>query len=172
MELIRCKVCGKEIEADEKFCYFCGNIIDEEYEIEEESLLEDPLLDETIKDEEDNNIDIILSTTPTLEGYYIEKYIDVISEELVFKTNILSMLKNSVVDFFQANALSGKELTGSSDTLKKAREFAKRKLVKSAVDLGANAIVGMDYESSVFDSSFAKVSINGTAVFCRKRQEI
>lgn len=60
--------------------------------------------------------------------------------------------------------LVGGEITGYSDLMKEAREEAVQRMIKEAENLGANAIIGMRYQTAQVMASAAEVIAYGTAV--------
>ena len=110
--------------------------------------------------------EILLSTTPSLDGYEITEYIDVISSETVYKLSLSKAFASAfsnVIDSWKI--FSSNELSGTTNLIHEAKEYVKSELVKKAQALGADAVVGIDIESSFSSSDgYAKASINGTAV--------
>ena len=116
-----------------------------------------------------NTENMIITTTPTLDGYRIIKYIDVIYAEAIYKVNLGKSLINSINNAFDAwNIFSSTDLSGTSSIIEEAKDYVKKSLITKAASLGANAIVGIDIESSVANDGAAKASINGTAVVVEK----
>lgn len=105
--------------------------------------------------------EFIMSTTNTIEGCPIKKYIDTICSNIVIGTNIFSMIfAASFTDFFG----------GRSDSYRRKLEIiyseASKALKQKALNMGANAIVGfkVDFdEISGKDKSMFMVSVSGTA---------
>ena len=95
---------------------------------------------------------IITTSTDTIEGTIIEKYIDVISTNVVVGTNFFSDFGASITDLFG----------GLSDTyqtkLQKIYRIGIDKLKTKATNLGANAIVGLKID-------FDEISGKGKAMF-------
>ncbi|SHG10068.1 YbjQ family protein [Ornithinibacillus halophilus] len=60
--------------------------------------------------------------------------------------------------------LVGGEIQGYSDMMKDARNIAKNRMVEEAEKLGANAIVGMRFQTSQVMNAAAEVIAYGTAV--------
>ncbi|HLR71842.1 MAG TPA: YbjQ family protein [Pseudogracilibacillus sp.] len=60
--------------------------------------------------------------------------------------------------------LVGGEITGYSDLMVEAREEALARMKKEAEALGANAVVGMRYQTAQIMTSAAEVVAYGTAV--------
>lgn len=110
--------------------------------------------------------EILLSTTPSLDGYEITEYLDIISAETIYKLSLSKTFSASLSDVIDSwKIFSNNELSGTTRLIHEAKEYVKNELIKKAQDLGANAIVGIDFETSFSDSNgYAKVSINGTAV--------
>ena len=113
---------------------------------------------------------MILSTTPSLDGYVIERYIDVISEDVIFKTSAGDAIVNGISNIVDSFSFSAKEISGDSNTMQRAKKYVREKMIMHAAQIGANAIVGIDFETNVATSAMARVSMNGTAVFVRRLQ--
>lgn len=60
--------------------------------------------------------------------------------------------------------LVGGEIKGYSDLMKEAREEALKRMIKEAEALGANAVVGMRYQTAQVMAAAAEVIAYGTAV--------
>ncbi|MEI3605291.1 YbjQ family protein [Pseudogracilibacillus sp. SE30717A] len=60
--------------------------------------------------------------------------------------------------------LVGGEIKGYSDLMKEAREEALGRMIKEAESLGANAVIGMRYQTSQVMTAAAEVIAYGTAV--------
>jgi uncharacterized protein YbjQ (UPF0145 family) len=108
---------------------------------------------------------IIITSTDSIEGTIIEKYIDVISTNVVIGTNFFSDLGASLTDLFG----------GFSETyqtkLQQIYKIGIDKLKTKATYLGANAIVGLkiDFdEISGKGKSMFMISTLGTAVKVRE----
>jgi len=108
---------------------------------------------------------VITTSTDTIEGTIIEKYIDVISTNVVVGTNFFSDFGASLTDLFG----------GLSDTyqskLQKIYRIGIDKLKTKATNIGANAIVGLkiDFdEISGKGKSMFMISTFGTAVKVRE----
>lgn len=104
--------------------------------------------------------DVILSTTPSLEGYRVEKYFGVVVGDAVLGANIVRDLFASVRD------IVGGRSEAYEDELFKAREVALAELADEGAYLGANAVIGIDLDYEVMGSggSIIMVSASGTAV--------
>lgn len=103
---------------------------------------------------------MILSTTPSLDGKKIVKYIGIVSGEAILGANIFS-------DFFAGiRDIVGGRSASYEKELRKARELALKEMADEAKRLGGNAIVSvdLDYETIGQGGTMLMVSANGTAV--------
>lgn len=119
--------------------------------------------------------DVLLTTTSSVEGYSILKYFDVISEEVCFNNSFISSIKHGLYDFVSsvASIFGDTEMEGTSLAILKAKEYVKEKLKERAKSIGANAVIGVDFETSFGTSQTSiRVSINGTAVFIKSIADI
>ena len=121
------------------------------------------LMQQAAAEESINNI--LLSTTSLLDGYRVEKYIDIIYSEVIYKLSLGKAFSTMLSDAMDnLNFFTTKELSGTTRLIQDAKDYVKRDLKMKAASLGANAVIGIDIESSVSTDGTAKVSINGTAV--------
>ena len=172
MNIIICEKCTFENEYGKKYCENCGhplfyNIYDSENEEESELEEENTNTDEDLKDdayfEKLNNI--ILSTTNSLSGHEIEKYIDVITTESIVGIGIGTHLK-SIGDFFAD--LTGSEYRAMTNRIDRVKNNLKEKIKEEALKLDGDAVIGIDFESSSFMSGAIMVSASGTVVKLKK----
>ena len=103
---------------------------------------------------------MIISTTPSLEGNKIVKYLGLVTGESIIGANIFKDIFASITDIVGGRAGSYERV------LKEAKDNALAELQENAVRLGANAVVGidLDYETIGQNSSMLMVSASGTAV--------
>lgn len=105
--------------------------------------------------------EVLLFTTPNVEGMPIIKYFDVISANQVAGTGFLTDLTASFSDLFGGNSGAYR------DSMDKLCHDVTVRIKRKAFELGANAVVGVsiDYDSiSAKGMSMFMVSIQGTAV--------
>jgi uncharacterized protein YbjQ (UPF0145 family) len=103
---------------------------------------------------------MILTTTPNIEGHRITEYLGVVTGEAVLGANFFR-------DFFaKIRDVVGGRSGAYEKELARARETAFREIQEDALEVGANAIVGidLDYEVMGENGSMLMVSISGTAV--------
>jgi uncharacterized protein YbjQ (UPF0145 family) len=101
---------------------------------------------------------MLVVTTPSIPGYRIVRVIGIVSGMSVRTRGLLGRLGASV------EAIVGGRSEAYITELKKAREEALRDLVEEAQRLGANAVVGVDFETSEVLEGFLVVTATGTAV--------
>ena len=104
--------------------------------------------------------DIIVTTTPTVEGRRITRYAGLITGEAILGANIFKDLFAGIRDI-----VGGRSATYEKE-LRSARDIAVTELKQAATELGANAVVGVDidYETVGSSGSMLMVSVSGTAV--------
>ncbi|MEE8125080.1 MAG: heavy metal-binding domain-containing protein [Nitrospirales bacterium] len=103
---------------------------------------------------------MILTTTPNIEGHRITEYLAVVTGEAILGANFLR-------DFFaRIRDVVGGRSGAYEKELRRARETAFQEIQEEALEVGANAIVGIDlnYEVMGETGSMLMVSISGTAV--------
>ncbi len=103
---------------------------------------------------------MLMTTTPTLEGQPIKRYLGVVNGEAIIGANIFK-------DMFAAvrNVVGGR--AGAYErTLADARQIALDEAAEAAQKLGANAVVGIDVDYEVLgaDNGMLMVCVSGTAV--------
>jgi len=104
--------------------------------------------------------DIIVTTTPTVEGRRITRYAGLVTGEAILGANIFKDLFAGIRDI-----VGGRSATYENE-LRSARDIAVTELTQAAVELGCNAVVGVDidYETVGSSGSMLMVSVSGTAV--------
>jgi uncharacterized protein YbjQ (UPF0145 family) len=103
---------------------------------------------------------MIVTTTPSIEGRRISRYLGVVSGEAIVGANIFRDLFASVRD------IVGGRAGAYENVLVTARETALAEMSDAARKLGANAVVGVDidYETLGHGGSMLMVCASGTAV--------
>lgn len=106
------------------------------------------------------NNDMILSTTPTIEGRPILEYKGVVTGETIIGANMFKDFFASIRDIVGGRAGSYEKV------LRQAKDTAMQEMISRASQLGANAIVGIDidYETIGQNNSMMMVAVSGTAV--------
>ena len=107
----------------------------------------------------------LITTGYNFEGYRIKKYLNLAHGELVLGTGFFSELESSVSDFF------GSSSTTFEGKISKAKRAAQEKMITDAMSMGANALIGVDFDVTTFTNNMIGVSANGTAVVIEKDSE-
>jgi len=103
--------------------------------------------------------DFITVTTPTVPGYRITHVYGIVSGLSPRTRGVGGVLKGA----FQS--IGGGEITAFTSEIEKARSDAIARAIQRARNLGANAVVGLDMETSDLGESYITlVSATGTAV--------
>ena len=103
---------------------------------------------------------MIVTTTPSIEGRRIVRYVGIASGEAIVGANIVRDLFASVRD------VVGGRAGAYENVLANARETALIEMRENAERMGANAVVGidLDYETLGANGSMLMVCASGTAV--------
>jgi len=149
-----CQSCGKEVKQRYVSKYYENRWICSECRDDEKPDADDL---ETIQFEKELK-EIIVTTTNTIEGKRIVQYLDVISVELIEGLSVFKDFGAGIADIFGGSA------TGYQKALNKMKEAAFIKLKEKAVNLGANAIIGIDLDYGDLRGSMLMLAVNGTAV--------
>lgn len=106
--------------------------------------------------------EIILTTTPVVPGYKVEKIIGVL-----FGTTVRTRgLGGRFIAGLEA--LGGGKSDAYLQELDKARNEAIEELRRKAEERGANAVIGLDLDVSEVLEGFIMVAATGTAVVLRR----
>ena len=103
---------------------------------------------------------MILTTTPTVEGRTITEYKGVVFGEVIAGVNFIRDIAASI-----RNIVGGR--SGSyEEELVKARNQAMDELANRAIEVGADAVVGIDVDYEVLgpNNGMLMVTASGTAV--------
>jgi uncharacterized protein YbjQ (UPF0145 family) len=103
---------------------------------------------------------MITTTTATIEGHPVQRYLGIVTGEVIVGANIFRDLFASITDI--VGGRSGKY----EDVLARARKQALAEMESEAVKAGGNAVIGVDLDYEVLGSngSMLMVSCSGTAV--------
>ncbi len=140
---MNCQVCGAEIKDDDKFCSSCGSTVSPD------------------------TPGFIMATTPTIQGYKIKKVIGVVTGLTPRTRGVLGKFMAGIESMF------GGEVTAFTTELEKARIDAMARVKDKAIARGANAIVGLDLETSDMGSQMGiiVISATGTAVIVEPEED-
>ena len=106
------------------------------------------------------NNSIVVTTTQTIEGKKIQAYRGIVTGEAILGANIFRDMFAGIRDIVGGRSASYEK------ELRSARETAMTEMTQAAIELGANAVVGVDLDYEVLgqNNGMLMVSISGTAV--------
>ncbi|MAU13414.1 MAG: hypothetical protein CL607_26585 [Anaerolineaceae bacterium] len=103
---------------------------------------------------------MLLTTTNTLEGRKIKKYVGIVSGEAILGANIFRDMFAGIRDVIGGRSAAYEE------ELRKAKQIALDEMAEQAAELGATAVIGidLDYETIGSGGSMLMVTASGTAI--------
>jgi len=103
---------------------------------------------------------MLLTTTPSIEGKKITQYLGIVTGEAIIGANLFRDLFAGIRDIVGGRSGSYEEV------LREAKDNALTEMEENARKMGANAIVGidLDYETVGTNGSMLMVTSSGTAV--------
>lgn len=103
---------------------------------------------------------MIVSTTPTVEGRPVQSYLGVVAGEAILGANVFRDIFAGIRDVIGGRSGSYEKV------LREAREAAMREMQEEARKLGADAVLGIDYDYETLgaNGSMLMVAVSGTAV--------
>ena len=101
---------------------------------------------------------VIITTTNSVDGYRVEKYLGIESVEYVIGTGIFSEFTAGLSD------LLGVRASAFEKKLQEAKQVAIETLKIRAYRMGANAVIGVDMDYTEFSGNQIALIINGTLV--------
>lgn len=105
---------------------------------------------------------MIISTTPSLEGYKITSYLGLVSGETIIGANVFKDFFASITD------IVGGRSGAYEQVLREAKATAMSEMEMQARAFGANAIVGIDLDYETIREGMLMVTVAGTAVKIEK----
>lgn len=103
--------------------------------------------------------DLLVTSGYFFDGYVVKDYLGICSGETALGTSFLSSFGASFADLF------GTDSSLYSGKLEKAKLIAMKRQKQKAIEMGANAIIGLDLDYEVFSADIIGVIANGTAVY-------
>lgn len=106
---------------------------------------------------------MIVTTTPSVEGRPIERYLGIVTGEAILGTNIFRDIFANIRD------LVGGRAAAYEKELANARNIAIQEMTQQAMQMGANAVVGVDLDYEVLGQAngMLMVTASGTAVVAK-----
>ncbi len=111
--------------------------------------------------EEFESANIVVVSTPAIEGKQISEYFGIVSGESLLEIQLVSEIQAGKIGWFTPVV----ELF--PEKLEKCRNDAINELRKKAVRLGANAILGVNFVYFYFGNLYLMVAVHGTAVIIK-----
>jgi uncharacterized protein YbjQ (UPF0145 family) len=107
---------------------------------------------------------MILSTTSTIQGHEVERYLGVVFGDSVLGVNVFKDLLGGLRDIIGGRSGTYERELGA------ARDAALEGLLAQAQSLGADAVIGIDIDYEVLGSNngMLMVSASGTAVALKR----
>jgi uncharacterized protein YbjQ (UPF0145 family) len=104
--------------------------------------------------------DMILTTTPQIDGYQIREYKGVVTGETIIGANVFKDFMAGIRDIVGGRSASYEKV------LREAKDTSMQEMMERAQMMGANARVGIDidYETTGASGSMLMVATSGTAV--------
>ena len=148
MSELYCPKCGKNAPADALFCPECGASLN--VQVPKQS----------------NQTHMMVVTTPTLPGYRVVKVLGVATGLTVRTRGVGGKFVAGIEGMF------GGEVTSYSPEAEKARRESLQRLIDVATRMGANAVIGADFETSDILQGMATLfSAYGTAVVVEQAKD-
>jgi len=138
MSEVCCPKCGNKAPADAVFCPNCGAPFNVQVA---------------------QQTHMMVVTTPTFPGYRVVKVLGVVTGLTVRTRGVGGKLVAGIEGMF------GGEVTSYSSEAEKARRESLQRLIDKAKGMGANAVIGADFETSdILQGTATLFSAYGTAV--------
>ncbi len=119
----------------------------------------------TEKPDEEAIRNMLITTTPNVQGSKIVEYLGLVSGQAIMGGNVFRDMIASVSD-----AIGGRSGL-YEEKFREAREHAIHDLAIQAITKGANAIVGVKIDHEMVRNDMMSVSVHGTAVKIVKEKE-
>jgi uncharacterized protein YbjQ (UPF0145 family) len=102
----------------------------------------------------------LATVTPSKEDVGITQYVGIVNGEAIIGANIFRDMFSSVRD------VVGGRAGGYERALKGARDAALEDMIESAKEMGANGVIGIDFDYEVLGETngMMMVAVSGTAV--------
>src|SRR3954467_4589451 len=107
--------------------------------------------------------DVLVTTCERLTGYEVLDEIGLVTGLVVRSRNVFSTLGADLKSFV------GGELGGFTTLLDEARQVAVDRMIDAARDRGANAVIGMRFDTSDISTNASELLAYGTAVLVQTR---
>lgn len=102
-------------------------------------------------------------TTDTIKGYEITETVGEVFGLVVRSRGLAGNILAAIRSLF------GGEIKEYTSMLEEARKHALQRMVQNAKDMGANAVVRMQFDSSELGTTMSEIVAYGTAVIVKKK---
>jgi uncharacterized protein YbjQ (UPF0145 family) len=133
--------CGAEVSEESKFCPRCGAQIKATFGF--------------------TGAEVVIVTTPSVPGYKVERVIGIVSGLSARTRGLGGKLVAGIQSMF------GGEVSVFTSEIEKARLEAIERLKSKARELGANAVLNLDIETSEVFEGLVLISATGTAAIIK-----
>ena len=106
---------------------------------------------------------LIVTTTLTVEGYEIAEYLGIVRGIVVRATSITQGIRGAF------KSIVGGNVEAYAEVCEAARSDAFKRMARQAVEIGADAVIGMAYDATEFGQGTTEVLAYGTAVRLRPK---
>lgn len=101
---------------------------------------------------------MIVTTTPSIDGRRIVRYLGIVSGETILGANIFRDFMAGITDIIGGRS-------GAYETeLRRAKDIALQEMAEQAQKLGGNAVLSVDLDYETIGQSMLMVTASGTAV--------
>ena len=107
---------------------------------------------------------LIVTTSNEVAGYDVVEYLGVVRGIVVRAASISQGIRGAFRSFFGGNVRAYEEVC------EQARSDAFKRMDQQALEVGADAIIGMRYDATEFSPNVSEVLAYGTAVVLRRRE--
>ncbi len=159
-----CPKCRESIEDGFDICWSCGTSRDGTGDPDFESQIDASVGDDFSQPSSYIPDGMILATTRSLESHGVQKYLGLVFGEAIVGANVFRDLFASITD------VVGGRSGAYESALADARRIAIGELAQRAGKLGANAVLGIDFDYETIRGSMLMVTCSGTAVVVFARQ--
>lgn len=159
-EITYLKECLQKSAADETVINYLSRLFNED---NAEKTVQD-INNEIISQRDEILNSIMVTSGYNFENYRIIKYCDFISAESVFGMGMFKALLASV------SSVAGVESEAFQLKIKEAKTKAIYDIKKNALELGANAIIGIDIDFSMIVGDMVVIIASGTAVIIEEKK--
>lgn len=109
-------------------------------------------------------VDVIVSTAGEVHGWRVKEFRGVVFGSTIRTRGVMGRF------FADIEGLLGGKASSYMLELEKSKNEALDEAIKKAKDLGANAIIGTDFDMSEVLEGYIMFSVNGTAVVLEKEK--